>query len=53
MLTIFMVLLSTPFISMIAAQIFGTKDALLEPSSRLVSFLAVSILAPGLRLKMQ
>src|SRR5258708_33202287 len=49
----FIVLLSMPFISMKAAQIFGTKEAVLEPSSRFANFFGESIFAPGARLKMQ
>src|SRR5258708_27243942 len=53
MLTTFIVLLSTPFISMNAAQIFGMNDAVLDPSSSFASFFGESMSAPGLRLKIQ
>jgi hypothetical protein len=51
--TIFSVLLSTLFISMNAAQIFGTNDAVLEPSSRPAICFGSVTLAPGFKVKMQ
>src|SRR6267142_2928713 len=53
MFVTFMVLLAIPFISMKAAQIFGTNEAVLDPNSRFASFFGESIFAPGSRLKMQ
>ena len=51
--TTFSVLLSTLFISMNAAQIFGREDAVLEPSSRPAICFGSVTLAPGFKVKMQ